>query len=137
MLLKVWTLGEIDRYLEDHVTAEAAPQTQVPMLLGNKTDRITTVNTKILADLKKSKSNEIPVFAITESRGLEDVVLSKEDTSIQKIYRAFKLAVQEKRFLAPVGNCAEDFYAQLTQVEGRIGTTSRHNETQLRSRLAR
>ena len=38
------SVGEIDRYLEDNVTAEAAPQSQVPMLLGNKTERLATVS---------------------------------------------------------------------------------------------
>ncbi|HAD14808.1 MAG TPA: hypothetical protein DCF33_20465 [Saprospirales bacterium] len=111
------TVGEIDRYLEDHVTAEAAPQSQVPMLLGNKTDRLSTVNAAVLADLRKNKSGGLPVFAATESRGLEEEVLAKVDSTVRKQYLAFKLAVQEKRFFEPAGNCADDLYTQLSGVE--------------------
>ncbi len=102
------TLGEIDRYLEDHVTGEAAPQSQVPILLGNKTDRIATVNAKILAELKKNKNGNMQVFASTDSRGFEEEILSKVDTSIREIYKNFKLSVQDKRFFFPSGNSAED-----------------------------
>lgn len=111
------TVGEIDRYLEDKVTAEAAPQSQVPMLLGNKTERLAMVNVAILEELKKSKSAGLPVFAATESRGFEDEVLTAVDTTIREMYRAFKLAVQEKRFFTPAGNSAEDYYAQLSEIE--------------------
>ncbi len=111
------SVGEIDRYLEDKVTAEAAPQSQVPMLMGNKTERLATVNAAVLAALQKNKASGMPTFAATESRGFEDEVLAKVDTSIREMYRAFKLAVQEKRFFTPPGNSADEYFAQLTEVE--------------------
>jgi protein O-mannosyl-transferase len=112
------TVGEIDRYLEDFVTTEAAPQSQVPMLLGNKTERLATVNAKILADLKKTKSNAFPVFAATEGRGLEDDILAKLDSGIVIKYFSFKKAVAEKRFFKPTDDCAETFYAVLSNEPG-------------------
>ncbi len=111
------TLGEIDRYLEDHVTAEAAPQSQVPILLGNKTDRMAKVNSNILADLRKNKSLDMSVFASIESRGFEEEILSKADTSIKLMYKAFKQAVAQKRFLNPENDCAEKYYVQLEQLD--------------------
>lgn len=108
------SLGEIDRYLEDKVTAEAAPQSQVPMLLGNKTERLATVNASILADLKKSKAAGLPVFAATEGRGFEDEILAKADSSVRAMFFAFKKAVREKRFFEPADDCAEVFYASLS-----------------------
>ncbi len=119
------SVGEIDRYLEDKVTAEAAPQSQVPMLLGNKTDRLATVNAAVLADLQKNKAGGMPVFTATESRGFEDEVLAKVDTSIREMYRAFKLAVLEKRFFENVGEVpnladvqpADVLYTRLIAVE--------------------
>lgn len=81
------TIGELDRYLEDRVTSEADPQSQVPILLGNKTDRRARVHPAILADLQKHKSGQMPVFTATESRGLEDDVLAEVDTSIRHMYR--------------------------------------------------
>ncbi|MBK9335295.1 MAG: tetratricopeptide repeat protein [Lewinellaceae bacterium] len=128
------TVGEIDRYLEDKVTAETAPQSQVPMLLGNKTERLATVDAAVLAALKTNKASGLPVFAATESRGLEEEILAKVDTSIREMYRAFQLAVREKRFfdlsenvgenvgevrnLADVTNATADaLYTQLIAVE--------------------
>ncbi|MBP6184462.1 MAG: tetratricopeptide repeat protein [Saprospiraceae bacterium] len=111
------SVGELDRYLEDNVTGEAAPQSQVPILLGNKTERLVTVDRELLASLKKNKSGQMAVFAATESRGFEDEVLAKADTSIREIYRAFKLAVQEKRFFLPLENSADEYFTQLSSVD--------------------
>ena len=96
------SLGEIDRYLEDHVTAEASPQSQVPILLGNKTDKMATVNSKILNELKKNKIGNMLVMASTDSRGFEEDILTKTDTIIRENYFAFKKAVCEKRFFFPM-----------------------------------
>ncbi len=116
------SLGELDRYLEDHVTAEAAPQSQVPMLFGNKTERLATVNPQILADLQKFKSGQVAIFAPVEQRGFEDEILAKADSSIREQYLAFKKAVREKRFFcAPIQSgestdlCAESLYALLSE----------------------
>ncbi|MFN0034285.1 MAG: tetratricopeptide repeat protein [Saprospiraceae bacterium] len=107
------SLSEIDRYLEDHVTVEAAPQSQMPMVLGNKAERLATVNAGILANLQKFKSEQMAFFASTEGKGLEEEVLANLDSSIVKKYFAFKLALKEKRFLEPADNCAEGFYTTL------------------------
>ncbi|MFN0015900.1 MAG: hypothetical protein ACKVU2_15260, partial [Saprospiraceae bacterium] len=123
------SVGEIDRYLEDHVTAEAAPQSEVPMLLGNKTERLATVHAAILAALQKSKAGGMPVFAATEGRGFEEKILAKADSSIRQMYLAFKKAVREKRFFretenvgrvsnpSDVGPPADELFAQLAENE--------------------
>ncbi len=112
------TVGEIDRYLEENVTTEAAPQSQSPILLGNKAERLARVDVAVLSDLKKSKSTGLRFFATTESRGLEDDVLSKLDSGIVKKYLAFKLALKENRFFEPADNCAEGLYASLSTEAG-------------------
>jgi protein O-mannosyl-transferase len=112
------TVGEIDRYLEENVTTEAAPQSQSPILLGNKAERLAKVDMAVLSDLKKKKAAGQPFFATTESRGLEDDVLSKLDSGIVKKYFAFKLALEENRFFEPADNCAEVLYASLSTEPG-------------------
>jgi uncharacterized caspase-like protein len=94
----VVTLGELDRYLEDHVTAQAAPISQVPVLLGNKTDGIAITHENTLAELSRTKSGEMVYLAATDSRGLEDDILAKLDSSIVEHYMAFKEAVLAMRF---------------------------------------
>lgn len=114
------TVGEIDRYLEDHVTGEAAPQSQVPMLLGNKIEPIVKVNQQMLAELKKNKASQLVAFASTESRGLEEEVLTKADSTIKEIYFDFKKALKEKRFFPVEGDRtnasnADELYAFLSK----------------------
>lgn len=115
---KAVTVGELDRYLEENVTAEAAPQSQVPILVGNKTERLALVNDGLLADLKQKKATNLAIFGASNNKGLEDDVLSKQDSDIVRKYFAFKRALQENRFFEPAGNCAESLYAELTKEEG-------------------
>ena len=46
-------LREIGRYLEDRVSEDAEPESQIPMTLGNKTTRISLVNDDQLAKLQE------------------------------------------------------------------------------------
>ncbi|MFN0015176.1 MAG: tetratricopeptide repeat protein [Saprospiraceae bacterium] len=107
------TLSEIDRYLEDHVTPEVAPQRQTPLVLGNKTEHLAAVFPEILAELKKGKTGQLAVFSRIDSRGLEDDVLAGVDTTIRQVYRLFKKALDDKTFFEPVGACADVFYDKL------------------------
>lgn len=115
------TVGELDRYLEDHVTEEVAPQSQVPMLLGNKTECLAVVNASVLADLQKFKSGQLPIFTATEGKGIEEMILANVDSTVREMYQAFMKAINDKRFFEPAGvgssGCAEDFYTRLMQVE--------------------
>ncbi len=109
--------GELDRYIEDQVSSEAAPQSQVPMLIGNKTDQLSKVNKQILEDLIRLKNRQMAVFAATESRGQEEEVLTKLDSTTQKLYHSFKEAMKEKRFFEPEGNCAEYYFFKLSSLD--------------------
>ncbi|MBK9017574.1 MAG: hypothetical protein IPM82_27975 [Saprospiraceae bacterium] len=99
------------------MTAEAAPQSQVPMLLGSKTERLATVNAAVLADLQKHRRAGCQSSRRHRLRASGGEVLAKGGHEHQGNVRAFKLAVQEKRFFIPSGNSAEDYYTQLTEVE--------------------
>jgi protein O-mannosyl-transferase len=123
------TLGEIDRYLEDNVTAEVAPQSQVPMFMGNKTERLSVVNAQILSALQRLKNNQMAVFMPIEQRGLEDLMLEKLDSTIRLQYLAFKKSVKEKRFFEPQNDCSEYYYQRLSQIqqlEPLLGFMKRH-----------
>ncbi|MEO6691419.1 MAG: tetratricopeptide repeat protein [Saprospiraceae bacterium] len=130
------TAFEIGRYLEDHVTAEVAPQSQLPLIVGNKTEKLTSVFPELLAQVKKSKNGQLPVFAATESRGIEEEVLAAVDTSIRRIYALFINSLKEKRFfndpqLTSKSNpaCAETYYKILSLEPGlsRLHSTIKRN----------
>ncbi|MCB1175294.1 MAG: tetratricopeptide repeat protein, partial [Leptospiraceae bacterium] len=116
-------LLEIGRYLEDHVSAEVAPQKQLPMTEGNRTEQLTAVVPEILAQVRAGKLGQLQLFSPTESRGIEDEVLVGVDTSVRKMYRLFKQALKDKVFLEPesafaealADKCADAYYQRLIQ----------------------
>ena len=109
------TLQEAGRYLEDHVTAEVAPVSQVPMIIGNRTDRLATIDPALLASIKSGKTNQMAMLSSIDSRGLEEMILSSVDTSVRELYQLFNKALKGKIFLEPKGKCADAYYEKLTQ----------------------
>ena len=127
----VVTLSEIDRYLEDHVTPEVEPISQVPVVYGNKTAKLAVVDANILADITSEQPNRTGSFFAIESKGLEEQVLEGVDTSIRKMYEDFQQALKDRVFLkpaeghigdasAPVDWCADAYYRKLIQEPGLL-----------------
>ena len=107
------TLQEVGRYLEDHVTAEVAPVSQVPMVLGNRSERLASVDAKLLSALRSGKTSQMQMLSPIETRGMEDDVLAGVDTTTRDLYRLFKKALKDKIFLAPATACADSYYKKL------------------------
>ncbi len=104
-------LKEISRYLEDRVSEEVNPQHQNPMTLGNVTEKLANVFPELLAKLKAGKKGQMQLFAATESRGIEDNVLTAADTHVVEMYFAFKKSLEDKQFLFAESGRAENDYA--------------------------
>lgn len=116
-------LKEINRYLEDRVSLEVAPQSQNPMTIGSKTEKLTDVFPEILEQLKEGKKKQLQLFAATEARGIEEDVLAKVDSNIVEMYFAFKKSLSDKRFLyteagRPENDFAEFYYEKLIKEPG-------------------
>ena len=107
------TLQEIGRYLEDHVTNEVAPVSQVPIIVGNRSEKLTNVDENLLASIKSGKTNQTQILSAIESRGIEEDILSKVDSNTIKVYALFKKALKDKIFLEPVEACADVYYEKL------------------------
>ncbi|MEZ4935600.1 MAG: tetratricopeptide repeat protein [Saprospiraceae bacterium] len=88
-------LLEVERYLEDKVAAEVAPNTQIPMTVGNKSKVIALVDEDALTLLKAQKEKETPLMAMVDSRGIEDDVLAQLDVPTAQFYKDFKNALRE------------------------------------------
>ncbi|TNE58838.1 MAG: tetratricopeptide repeat protein, partial [Bacteroidetes bacterium] len=112
---KIVTLKEIDRYLEDRVSREVAPENQNPMTIGNKTEKMVDVYPALLEQLQKGQKGQMPVFTATESRGIEDDVLAAADSNIVELYTAFRKAIKDKQFLQPANACADYYYGILSR----------------------
>lgn len=122
-------LKEVGRYLEDHVTAEVAPVSQNPKVIGSPTERLAAVDAKLLADLRSGKTSQMQMLAPVDMRGMEDEVLAGVDTTVRELYRLFNKALQDKVFLEPVDACADAYYERLISEPklARLHSTMRRN----------
>jgi len=107
------TLQEIGRYLKDHVPSEVAPVSQLPMVLGNRNEKVATVNPTLLAVLQSGKSSQMAMLSAIDVRGIEEDVLTSMDSTTKKLYGLFKNALKDKVFLEPATACADVYYQRL------------------------
>ncbi|MBK8566575.1 MAG: caspase family protein [Saprospiraceae bacterium] len=128
------TLHEVGRYLEDHVTQEVAPISQIPMVIGNRTEKLANVYPALLARLESEKTNQMAMLKGTGSRGIEEEVLAGVDSSLRQAYYSFVNALKTKAFFtAPTGlndnAFAEHYYEKLMAEAGleKLHSTIRRN----------
>ena len=106
-------LMELGRYLQDYVSKEVAPDSQIPIVQGPPKEKITSVEEALLVERKEAIEKNIPVFAKVESKGLEEMVLTKVDSNLQQLYSLFLAAIDSNQLMQPVGRSANDYYEQL------------------------
>jgi protein O-mannosyl-transferase len=111
------TLNEIERYLEDKVTNEAAPQPQNPFSVGDKQTKLAIVNSQALAMLQSEKGKESPSIAAIKSKGLENLVFGSQDSVLKKMYTSFSVALDSGFLFEPRGRSANDLYTILIKRE--------------------
>ncbi|MBK9015491.1 MAG: caspase family protein [Saprospiraceae bacterium] len=116
---------EISRYLEDMVSAQADPQTQNPMVIGDREALLAFVSGEDLAKIKDLKRQEQPTFSPGGQRGHEAALLAKVDTNLQEMYKSFLAAIESGHLMpspkgqavAPKGQAgglsADDYYRML------------------------
>ncbi|MDX1938955.1 MAG: caspase family protein [Saprospiraceae bacterium] len=104
---------ELERYLEDRVPRETAPQSQIPMSTGNKGEELAFVDKNWLEAFKLQKDKERPSFDQLASRNIEEALLSNADTSIREQYRLFAAALEIGNLLEPKGTSADDYFRKL------------------------
>ena len=113
------SLFELEDYLKKKVRLETAPNNQIPDLVyGDPYESIASIDPAVLAKLEEEAANRPPLMAMVETKGVEDMVLSKADSSIVQTYTQFQLALEEGRLLYPAENCAYHHYKAL---EGQAG----------------
>lgn len=109
------SLKEVGRYLEDNVPAQAAPVKQNPLVRGDITLNLSSVNPALVDSLKSGKITQMKMLSPALSKGFEDDVLSVLDNTTKQMYQDFNNALQEKVFLAPVSACADYYFMKLMQ----------------------
>ena len=106
-------LFEITRYLQDEVTAQTAPHSQIPMSLGDLQTVLNTVDAATLSDLKSRRAGIVAGISNTGSKGLEDEILAKTDSLTRQRYLAWKNALAVRAFFEPEDACADAFFRHL------------------------
>jgi uncharacterized caspase-like protein/Flp pilus assembly protein TadD len=94
------TLLELQQYITENVSA-ISEGAQIPLIVGDLTKRVATVNPSILAALKKEKSRNYPILAMANSKGNPDEFLDKLDTPNIKLFRTFEKNIEEKKLIGP------------------------------------
>ncbi len=92
-------LLEIGRYLEDKVTKEVAPENQLPITIGNRSENIAFIAQELLDLLKKNKSRQSSLMSPTDVKGIEEDVLAEVDTTVRNLYYKFKKYLNDKVLL--------------------------------------
>jgi tetratricopeptide (TPR) repeat protein len=111
--LKV-SLRELERYLEDHVTTEAAPTRQNPVLVA--ADKAVTMSQIDIPTLAAVRDNtKLPTFAAVQGRGFAENVLTVADTTAKKWYADFHAAIAQKR-LMDTTDAADMYFERLVMV---------------------
>lgn len=109
----VVNLQEVARYLEDRVTKEVAPVSQIPMIIGNRIEKLSSVNALALLSIQSGKSNDNNLFSAIDSRGIEEDLMAQVNDQIKLKYNLFKNAIRDKKFFNPSDSCADIYYEQL------------------------
>ncbi|MCB0532273.1 MAG: tetratricopeptide repeat protein [Saprospiraceae bacterium] len=113
---KAVNLMELRGYMEEKVTAEVAPESQLPMVVGDGREKLADVFPDILAQITEGKKGQLQLFNATESRGIEDEVLAVADSNVVAMYLAFKQCLVDKNFLCDSAErCADYYYEKLRE----------------------
>ncbi|WP_428665983.1 tetratricopeptide repeat protein [Runella sp.] len=108
---KTVTLRELERYLEDRVTAEAAPNRQNPLLLAaDKSLPLVKVDLPTLAAVRQNMPS--PAFATVQGKGFTETILEGTTPDLRKSYVDFHEAIDKKQLL-DVANNADTYYEKL------------------------
>ncbi len=109
------SLKEVERYLEDNVTAEVAPQEQNPFTIGNKMTALAQVNEEVLMALKEGTQFSTPQFAAVKGKGERE--LERLDAKYKNWVNQFKQHLEKGELLQPKKVCAEFYYNKIMAEE--------------------
>lgn len=107
------SLQEVGRYLEDNVTKEVAPVSQIPIIVGNRNEPLTYTIDSVLASIKSGKLNQMKILSSIESKWIEEEVLAKIDSTTRIKYQKFRNSLRNKKYFEPKDDCAEYYYTIL------------------------
>ena len=107
------SLLEIERYLQDQVSAAAAPKSQIPIVIGNKGMVAAKVDPPMLAALRSRRQSEASLGAIASVGSKGMLHADDQDTATMALYRRFKDALAGNKLLSPATDAAYPIYMEI------------------------
>ncbi len=107
------SLLELDRYLSEKVPKEASPMSQIPMVLGNKTQSIARY------DLQKEVQESTIITHSISSKSRPEKKIQSCDHN-KKWIDSFHLCIATKKFIKPTGISAWDYLKKLINTKSCI-----------------
>ncbi len=111
------SLLEIGRYLEETVTTEVAPQSQVPLTVGDRLSLVAKVDQACLDSLKQQKLTESREMKPVISKGFVDLLTAGADTTVTRIYDNFNQALNGHQLLTPENNSADYWMQKMERID--------------------
>ncbi len=104
-------LLEIGRYLEDNVSEDVAPESQIPLTIGARNELINYVDAELLDQIKRDRNLGIgQVIAARSPQSKEDMLAALNPKS-KALYNDFQAKVEEKAKLKVI----ENLYGLITE----------------------
>lgn len=91
---------ELQSYIQANV-AKYSEGKQIPLVSGDLSKPIASVNPAVLAALKKQKEANYPMLAVANTKGSEEKYVDSLDEPARKIYTSFKSNLELKKLIWP------------------------------------
>jgi uncharacterized caspase-like protein/Flp pilus assembly protein TadD len=124
------SLFELQSYIQANV-AKYSEGKQIPLISGDLSKAMATVNPPTLAALRQEQANNYPMLAVANSKGDESKYLDSLDPSEKKLYLAFNQQLEEKKLIWPADTNALHTYRIFAKHHAENPVT-----TSMRRRLA-
>jgi tetratricopeptide (TPR) repeat protein len=107
----VISMFELQSYIQTNV-AKYSEGKQIPLVSGDLSKSLVTVNPSVLAALKIEKAKNYPILAKVNTKGNNDKYVDSLDPAGKKIYASFKKNMESKRLIWPKDtNALKDYRA--------------------------
>ncbi len=103
------SMFELQSYIQSNV-AKYSEGKQIPLISGDLSKAIASVNPAVLAALKKQKAENYPMLAVANTKGNEEKYTDSLDEPGKKIYASFKDNVEARKLIWPTDtNALRDY----------------------------
>ena len=109
----VVSLQETEIYLGSEVRPDPENHGLLYIYANTPNKPFSTVDEKILKQIKKDEKNILPPIVQIDSENFENSLLKKERESVRRLYQDFVVAIRLGNLLSPNGLSANDLYEQL------------------------